>query len=66
MELRNTLDFIHQNGSTIQEDLAARDFTINAMAVDLADLDKLIDPLGGLGDLRAKKLKACGPGCHVG
>jgi poly(A) polymerase len=55
------LDFIHLNGITIQEDLAARDFTVNALAVDLAEMDKLIDPLGGLGDLRAKRLKACSP-----
>jgi len=56
------LDFIQQNGETIQADLEARDFTINAMALDLEDLDTLIDPTGGLADLRAKRLKTCGPG----
>lgn len=55
------LDFIKQNGETIQADLAARDFTINAMAVNLAALDEMIDPLGGMGDLRARSLKACSP-----
>jgi poly(A) polymerase len=56
------LDFILQNGIDIQDDLGGRDFTINAMAVELSALDKLIDPMGGLADLRAKRLKACGPG----
>ncbi|MGA9398629.1 MAG: HD domain-containing protein [Anaerolineaceae bacterium] len=54
------LDFIQQNGVTIRADLEARDFTINAMALELEDLNTLIDPTGGLGDLHAKKLKTCG------
>jgi tRNA nucleotidyltransferase/poly(A) polymerase len=53
------LDFIHLIGGDIQADLAARDFTINALAVELTTLDKLIDPLGGVSDLRAKNMKAC-------
>ncbi len=57
----NYLDFIRMNGNSIQDDLSLRDFTINALAVDLVKLDKLIDPLGGLGDLRARRLKACSP-----
>ncbi|MBN2256245.1 MAG: hypothetical protein JW704_00185 [Anaerolineaceae bacterium] len=56
------LDFILQNGKDIQADLADRDFTINAMAVELTDLDELVDPLGGLADLRAKIVRACAPG----
>lgn len=56
------LDFIQQNGEDIQADLAARDFTINALAVELGSLEKLIDPLGGLTDLREKRLRACSPG----
>jgi tRNA nucleotidyltransferase (CCA-adding enzyme) len=43
----------------IESDLARRDFTINAIAYD-PDTDRLIDPFGGLADLRAKKLKAVG------
>ncbi len=43
----------------IEKDLARRDFTINAIALDLAT-DKLIDPFGGRADLRAKKLRAVG------
>jgi tRNA nucleotidyltransferase/poly(A) polymerase len=59
------LDFIQQNGDSIQADLAARDFTINALAVELGALDKLVDPLGGLADLRAKCQKACSPGAML-
>jgi tRNA nucleotidyltransferase (CCA-adding enzyme) len=41
----------------LAEDLARRDFTINAMAVPLADPGRLIDPHGGLADLRAGALR---------
>jgi tRNA nucleotidyltransferase (CCA-adding enzyme) len=41
----------------IAEDLARRDFTINAMAVPLTGEAELIDPHGGLGDLRAGLLR---------
>jgi tRNA nucleotidyltransferase (CCA-adding enzyme) len=39
------------------EDVGRRDFTVNAMAVDVADPDALIDPLGGLADLEARALR---------
>jgi tRNA nucleotidyltransferase (CCA-adding enzyme) len=39
------------------EDLARRDFTINAMAVPLAEPGELIDPHGGRGDLAAGTLR---------
>ena len=43
----------------IKDDLARRDFTINAIAYDpLAD--QLIDPFDGIRDLRARKLRAVG------
>ena len=41
----------------IGEDLARRDFTINAMAFPLARDGELIDPHGGLDDLRAGVLR---------
>ena len=47
------------SGENINEDLAKRDFTINAMAVDLADLNKIIDPLNGRTDLLAHRLIPC-------
>jgi tRNA nucleotidyltransferase (CCA-adding enzyme) len=43
--------------ATIHEDLARRDFTINAMAVPLAGETELLDPHGGADDLRAGVLR---------
>jgi tRNA nucleotidyltransferase/poly(A) polymerase len=44
-------------------DLQHRDFTINAMAVRLSNLEMLIDPLGGQEDLfDRKRLNQCNPG----
>jgi tRNA nucleotidyltransferase (CCA-adding enzyme) len=48
--------------ATINEDLARRDFSINAMAVPLAGEPELIDPHGGLEDLRAGVLRVLHPG----
>lgn len=53
------LDFASLRGPSIQTDLRARDFTINAMAV--APDGELIDPLGGLADLQARRVRAVGP-----
>lgn len=46
-------------GVTLEEDLARRDLTINAMA--RADDGTLIDPFGGAEDLRAGLLRHVGP-----
>lgn len=46
-----------QYSQTIQEDLEGRDFTINALAFDVTGL-KLIDPFGGLEDLKNNILRA--------
>jgi putative nucleotidyltransferase with HDIG domain len=48
-------------------DLAARDFTVNALAVPLAPLltagrAPIVDPTGGRDDLRARRLRPAGPG----
>ncbi|GAB6096556.1 HD domain-containing protein [Desulfatiferula olefinivorans] len=43
-------------GPTLVEDLSRRDFTINAMAVDLYTGD-LIDPFGGRDDLEKKRIR---------
>lgn len=43
----------------IEEDLSRRDFTVNAMAFEPLDLE-LVDPFGGLDDLRARRLRAVG------
>ena len=44
--------------SSLEEDLARRDFTINAMAWDLSG--KLIDPFGGREDLARKTVRCVG------
>lgn len=41
----------------LSEDLARRDFTINAMAVPLGSEARLIDPHGGVGDLERGELR---------
>lgn len=65
-EARVELDISDFRGPTIEEDLARRDFTVNAMAVPLdvwCTQDNLatglIDPLGGRQDLSDKRLRAC-------
>lgn len=54
-----TLDFSPFQGGTLEADLANRDFTINAMAVNLAEPSRVIDPLGGAIDLKNRSLKRC-------
>ena len=53
------LDFSALRGADIDQDLAARDFSINAMAVDIEDLERIIDPLRGAQDLKDRRLRAC-------
>ena len=58
------VDLSPLRGSSIEDDLTQRDFTINALAIDLSrrkrrDFPKLIDPLDGLPDLVAGRLRAC-------
>lgn len=55
------LDFTSFIGTTLEEDLHQRDFTINAMAIDLDDLTGIIDPLDGQGDLGNKRLRLSNP-----
>lgn len=47
-------------GGSIEADLALRDFTVNAVAEPLEGGDPL-DPLGGLADLDARRLRLAGP-----
>jgi poly(A) polymerase len=46
-------------GTSLEEDLARRDFTVNAMAARLPSLE-LTDPYGGLTDLKNKVLRTPG------
>ena len=45
--------------ATIEEDLARRDFTINAIAANLKD-GKVVDPFGGRRDIRKKIIRTVG------
>lgn len=58
---RLILDFIRFQGNDLDEDLMARDLSINAIAIDLRQPDALLDPCGGVGDLLAHRVKACSP-----
>jgi tRNA nucleotidyltransferase/poly(A) polymerase len=58
---RYTLDFTSLRGPDLESDLRGRDFTINAMAVDIYQPDKLLDPLNGIVDLRYGRIRACSP-----
>jgi tRNA nucleotidyltransferase/poly(A) polymerase len=55
---RYEIDLTDLRAPSLADDLAARDFTLNAMAVSLASPELLIDPLGGLPDLLARRLRA--------
>jgi tRNA nucleotidyltransferase/poly(A) polymerase len=55
-----TVDFTPLRGS-IEDDLATRDFTINAIARPLAGGDH-VDPFGGRADLEAQLVRAVGAG----
>jgi poly(A) polymerase len=67
-------DFAPLQGDTIEEDLAKRDFSVNAMARPLsgggaaiafaAAGGELIDPLGGRADLEARTLRVLGPAAY--
>jgi poly(A) polymerase len=51
-------------GDSLAADLALRDFTVNAIAEPL-DGGEPIDPLGGLADVRARRLRMAGPTAFV-
>ena len=57
---RTFLDFAVYRGTTLDEDLRNRDFTMNAIAFHLKD-QTIIDPLNGASDLRTKLIRACSP-----
>lgn len=63
---RHTFDFASMQGSTVEKDLARRDFTVNAMALPLEGYLKqglrapLLDLAGGMKDLKARKIRALG------
>lgn len=66
--LRYHLDFARQQGNTIEQDLARRDFTMNALAaplnthVSLARLaSTIIDPFQGIADAKRRVIRHIAP-----
>ena len=59
------VDVADFRGPTLEADLAGRDVTVDALAVALDGLREglapVVDPTGGLADLAARRLRACGP-----
>ena len=53
----------HVEPASLAEDLARRDFSLNALAVrlDRADWGRLVDTTGGLADLRARRIRVLHP-----
>jgi poly(A) polymerase len=57
-------DLTRLQGATIEADLAARDFTVNAMAEPVGGGD-LVDPHGGRADLAGLRLRMVAPGAFA-
>lgn len=53
------MDFAALRGADLHMDLLARDFTVNAIAIDLNADNQIIDPLGGAADLHERRLRTC-------
>ena len=58
-EERMVLDFASLRAETLDGDLRARDFSMNAIAEDIRRPGVLIDPCGGLQDLKERRIRAC-------
>src|SRR5512135_1373364 len=54
------LDLWDREGTSLAADLRRRDFTVDALALDLRS-GELVDPQAGLHDLRDRVLRAVGP-----
>lgn len=53
-----TVDIARQDGPSLEADLGRRDYRLNAIALPLQRPEQLIDPTGGLTDLRQRRLTA--------
>jgi poly(A) polymerase len=58
------LDVEPLRGGSVEADLGLRDFTVNAIAEPIEG-GAPIDPLGGLADLAARRLRMVGPGAFA-
>src|ERR671935_582385 len=57
---RHDFEIVADPGLSIEDDMARRDFTVNAIARRL-ETGELVDPFGGADDLRARALRTVGP-----
>lgn len=55
---REILDFAGYRGDSLEADLRGRDFTVNAVAMDVHS-GAVIDLLDGISDIRTKRIRAC-------
>lgn len=53
-----TIDLARQDGDDLTADLLRRDYRINAIALTLTPDPRLLDPSGGIADLRARRITA--------
>jgi tRNA nucleotidyltransferase/poly(A) polymerase len=60
-----TVDLWDREGTPLHQDLARRDFTVNAFALDVRS-GELIDPFGGVADLERRLLRATTPESFAG
>ena len=60
-----TLDLWDRAGASLHDDLARRDFTVNAFALDTRT-GAVVDPFGGLEDLQRRVLRATTAGSFAG
>jgi poly(A) polymerase len=58
------VDLLPVVGGSIEDDLAGRDFTVNAIAEPLSG-GPFVDPFGGLEDLRSRRLRMVSPRAFV-
>lgn len=69
-EIGLPVDLVDFRAPTLEDDLRARDFTVNALAVPLADVlrdgsAEVTDATGGVGDLDHRVVRLCGPSAIV-
>jgi tRNA nucleotidyltransferase (CCA-adding enzyme) len=60
------LPVVDVSGVSLEQDLARRDFSVNALALDLShDFGQLLDPQGGAGDVDARLVRVLHPGSFI-
>lgn len=65
LQLEVQIDVSALRGSTIEDDVTKRDFTINAMAVPIDRRDQVIDLASGRADLQSRTLRVLGEAAYA-